>query len=118
MTVASSTERVRGSGGTANVRVLKVSISWHTIFAVSLLFLIATPSFLFWAALFTHSRLHSVLAHISVFWFPLWAIFAVWVTMDASALYGFVGPRPDPFGPKALRLSALVFQTLPRCSFF
>jgi hypothetical protein len=29
------------------------------------------------------------------------------VTLDASALYSFVGPRPDPFGSKALGLSAL-----------
>jgi hypothetical protein len=113
MTDASSTDRVRGSGGaTGSVCVLKVSILWHTIFAVVVLFLIATPSFLFMAALSTDSALHGVLAHITVFWFPLWAILAVWVTLDASALYGFVGPRPDPFGPKALRLSALGFANI------
>jgi len=34
-------------------------------------------------------------------------VFTVWVTLDASALFGFVGPRPDPLGPKSLGLSAL-----------
>jgi hypothetical protein len=67
----------------------------------------ATPAFLFMAALSNDSTLYGVLGQVTMFWFPLWAIFAVWVTLDASALYGLVVPRPHPFEPKALRLSAL-----------
>src|SRR5882762_1391311 len=59
------------------------------------------------AAFPTDSALHGGLAHSTMFWFALWAVFAVWVTLDASALLGLVGPRPDPLGPKALRSSAL-----------
>ena len=69
--------------------------------------LIATPAFLFVAAVSNDSTLYGFLGQTTMFWFPLWAIIAVWVTLDASALYALIGPRPDPFGPKALRLSAL-----------
>jgi hypothetical protein len=105
---AASDDQVRGNGGVAEgLSVPKASILRHTVFAVALLLLIATPSFLFIAAVSTDSTLHGVLSHITVLGFPLWATFAVWVTLDASALFGFVGPRPDPFGSRALGLSAL-----------
>ncbi|PYX44343.1 MAG: hypothetical protein DMG83_14080 [Acidobacteria bacterium] len=113
MTDAASNDQVRGSGGVAEgLSVPKASILRHTVFVVALLLLIATPSFLFIATVSTDSTLHGVLGHITVFGFPLWATFAVWVTLDASALYGFVGPRPDPFGPKALLLSAQGFANI------
>ena len=64
------------------------------------------------AAFPTDSALHGGLAHSTMFWFTLWAVFAVWVTLDASALLGLVGPRPDPLGPKALRLSALAVANI------
>ena len=113
MTDAASNDQVRGSGGVAeDLSVPKASILRHTVFLVALLLVIATPSFLFIATVSSDSTLHAVLAHITVFGFPLWASFAVWVTLDASALYGFVGPRPDPFGPKALLLSVLGFANI------
>jgi hypothetical protein len=92
--------------------VPKTTTRRRTIFAVILVLLIATPAFLFVAAVSNDSTLYGFLGPTTVFWFPLWAIIAVWVTLDASALYGFIGPRPDPFGPKALRLSALGFANV------
>jgi hypothetical protein len=43
--------------------------------------LIATPAFLFVAAVSNDSTLYGFLGQITVFWFPLWAIIAVWVTL-------------------------------------
>lgn len=76
-------------------------------FVVVLLFLLAVPVVLLVTALSADLALRASLVQFTVFWFPVWAVFAVWVTLDAVALYGFVGPRPDPLGPKALGLSAL-----------
>jgi hypothetical protein len=109
----SSTDRPRMNcavGG--GLSVPKTTTRRRTIFAVILVLLIATPAFLFVAAVSNDSTLCGFLGQTTVFWFPLWAIIAVWVTLDASALYGFIGPRPDPFGPKALRLSALGFANV------
>ena len=109
----SSTDRPRMNcavGG--GLSVPKTTTRRRTIFAVVLVLLIATPAFLFVAAVSNDSTLHGFLGQTTVFWFPLWAIIAVWVTLDASALYGLIGPRPDPFGPKALRLSALGFANV------
>jgi hypothetical protein len=95
----------RAVGG--GLSVPKTTTRRRTIFAVILVLLIATPAFLFVAAVSKDSTLYGFLGQTTMFWFPLWAIIAVWVTLDASALYSFVGPRPDPFGSKALGLSAL-----------
>ena len=76
-------------------------------FVVVLLLLLAVPVVLFVTTLSADLALRASLAQFTVFWFPVWAVFAVWVTLDAVALYGLVGPRPDPLGPKALGLSAL-----------
>lgn len=81
-------------------------------FATVLLFLFATPLLLLMAALSTGSALQGVFAWLTAVWFPVWAVFAVWVALDASALYGFVGPRPDSLGPKALRLSGLAVANI------
>ena len=104
----SSTDRARmkrAVGG--GLSVPKTTTRRRTIFAVILVLLIATPAFLFVAAVSNDSTLYGFLGQTTMFWFPLWAIIAVWLTLDASALYALIGPRPDPFGPKALRLSAL-----------
>ena len=108
----SANGRVRESGVTEGINDTKASIVRYAIFAAVLLLLIATPAFLFIAALSNDSRMYSTLRRITVFWFPLWGIFAVWISLNASALYGFVGPRPSPFGPKALRLAALGFANI------
>ena len=109
----SSTDRARmkrAVGG--GLSVPKTTTRRCTIFAVILVLLIATPAFLFVAAVSNDSTLYGFLGQTTMFWFPLWAIIAVWVTLDASALYGLIGPRPDPFGPKALKLSALGFANV------
>jgi hypothetical protein len=85
----------------------KTSFLRRSVFRTALIFLIAIPSCLFVAALSPYSALNEFLAPHTAFWFPVWAVFAVWVTLDAPALYGFIGPRPDPFGPKAIKLSIL-----------
>jgi hypothetical protein len=76
-------------------------------FVAVLLLLLAVPVVLLITAVSGDLALRDSLARFTVFWFPAWGVFAVWVTLDAVALYGFVGPRPDPLGPKALGLSAL-----------
>jgi len=76
-------------------------------FVVALILLFAAPVVLLTTAVSAELALRDSLARLTVFWFPLWALFAVWVTLDAVAFYGFIGPRPDPLGPKALGLSAL-----------
>ena len=109
----SSTDRPRMNcavGGGLSVQ--KTTTRRRTIFAVILVLLLATPAFLFVAAVSNDSTLYGFLGQTTMFWFPLWAIIAVWVTLDASALYGLIGPRPDPLGPKALKLSALGFANV------
>jgi hypothetical protein len=69
--------------------------------------MLAVPFTLLIGAVSAGSALQIALAKISPGWFPAWATFTVWVTLDASALYGLAGPRPDPFAPKALSMSAL-----------
>jgi hypothetical protein len=81
-------------------------------FATVLFFLFAMPVLLMMAAVSNGFALRDTLTRLTVFWFPVWAVFAVWVTLDAVALYGFIGPRPDPLGPKALGLSALGFANI------
>jgi hypothetical protein len=113
MTQASSTDRPqmkRAVGG--GLSVPKTTARRRSIFAVIIVLLIATPAFLFVAAVSKESTLYGFLGQTTMFWFPLWAIIAVWVTLDASALYGLIGPRPDPLGPKALKLSALGFANV------
>jgi hypothetical protein len=77
----------------------------HVAFVAALLLLITTPLVVFFAAL-TLSDAHRA-EQFTLFYFPLWGAFAVWVVLDSPALLGLVGPRPDPFGPKALQVSAL-----------
>jgi hypothetical protein len=87
-------------------------IARKIIFAGSLLLLLATPVLLLTTAVSNGSAVRDALTRLSVFWFPAWAVFAVWVTLEAAAFYGFIGPRPDPLGPTALRLSALGFVNI------
>jgi hypothetical protein len=72
-------------------------------FVVVFVLLFSTPALLLLAAVSANCPLRGILAQTTAFWFPVWAVFAVWVTLDSSALFGFVGPRPDPLGHKALR---------------
>jgi hypothetical protein len=41
------------------------------------------------------------------FWITLWAVFSVWVSLDADSLCRIVEPRSDPLGAKTLGLSLL-----------
>lgn len=86
-------------------------------FAMAMLLLIATPIFIFFVALTIGSNAHRA-AEYTPICFPIWAIFAVWVTLDAPALLGLVGPRPDPFGSRSLQLSALGVANLAAMFFF
>ena len=51
----------------------------------------------------THRGLEAFLA----FRITLWAVFSIWVALDAASLCGFVELHSDPLGPKALTLSLL-----------
>src|SRR5882762_8474713 len=77
------------------------------VFAAIVVMLFAAPVFLLLTAISAPFPLRDALAANTMYWFPGWAVFTVWVALDASALFGFAGPRPDPFGPRALGLSAL-----------
>lgn len=92
--------------------VPQASIFRRAAFALVLLLLLATPLLLLLATVSTGSALHDIVDRLAVIGFPLWAVFAVWVALDASALYGFAGPRPDPLGPKALSLSGLAVANI------
>jgi hypothetical protein len=98
-------------GEPSDLSVPLMSIFWRAAFATLLLLLLVTPPLLM-AAVSDGSALHGVLPQLTPFWFPLWAVFAVWVALDASALYGLVGPRPDPLGPRALMLSGLAVANI------
>jgi hypothetical protein len=97
----------RDGWGPRDPGVPQASIFRRAAFALVLLLLLATPLLLLLAAVSTGSALHDIVDRLTVIWFPLWAVFAVWVALDATALYGFAGPRPDPLGSKALSLSGL-----------
>ena len=71
------------------------------MFAAAICFMLVIPLTLLIAAVSARSGLQAALAKMTLVWFPVWATFTPWVTLDASALYGFAGLRPDPFGPKA-----------------
>src|SRR5437879_9679164 len=91
----SSTDRPRMNcavGG--GLSVPKTTTRRRTIFAVILMLLIATPAFLFVAAVSNDSTLYGFLGQTTVFWFPLWAIIVVWLTLDASVIYCFVVTLP------------------------
>ena len=86
-------------------------------FAMAMLLLIATPIFISFVALTIGSNADRAAEYTPIY-FPIWAVFAVWVTLDAPALLGLVGPRPDPFGSKSLQLSALGVANLAAMFFF
>ena len=113
MTSAPKNGRVQGMGDAPDdLGVPRVSTSRRAAFAAVLLLLFATPLLLVMATVSTDSALRGVVERLITLWFPLWAVFAVWVALDASALYGLAGPRPDPLGPKALRLSGLAVANI------
>ena len=90
---------------------LRTSVVRRTVFAAVLFLLITTPLVVFLAAVILGSNLDRA-EQFTLFYFPIWAIFAVWVVLDSPALLGLLGPRPDPFGPKALQVSALGIANL------
>jgi hypothetical protein len=107
MTNRPNSGRERGFGMTPwNLGMQQVGIFRRVTFVAALLSLFAIPLLLM-VSISPDATLHRVLVPVTAYWFPLWAVFSVWVTLDASALFGFVGPRPDPLGPQALRLSGL-----------
>jgi hypothetical protein len=74
----SESDQLQRSGDIAvRLSVPKASALRHTVFVVVPLCLVAAPAFLFMAALSTGSTLHSVLARMTPFGFPLWSVFAV-----------------------------------------
>jgi len=90
---------------------LRLPAGRRIAFAAAMLLLIATPIFIFVAALTLGPNADRA-AEYTPICFPIWASFAVWVTLDAPALLGLVGPRPDPFGSRSLQLSALGIANL------
>jgi len=113
MTSTPNNGRVQGMDDAhRGLGVPQASIFRRAALALVLLLLLATPLLLLLAAVSTDSALHGVVVRLTALWFPLWAVFAVWVALDASALYGFAGPRPDPLGPKALSLSGLAVANI------
>lgn len=84
-----------------------MSILWRVAVALLICLLCVVPLLLLMAATSTDSWLHLWSARSVVFWFPLWEIIAVWVTLDAATLLALVGPRPDPLGPKAMTVTLL-----------
>jgi hypothetical protein len=108
MASAANNRQVQVTGGERDERVTpRISVFRRAVFGAVLLSLIGTPSFLLIVAFFSISELRGIITQIAVLWFPLWAVFGVWVAFKASTLYGLVGSRPDPLGPEALKLSAL-----------
>jgi len=101
------TEKEQGGERARDVRVQKPTMFRRMAFCTSICFMIAVPLTLLIGSVSAGSTLQIAVAKIFLIWFPVWAIFTVWVTLDAPSLYGFAGPRPDPFGVKAHSLSAL-----------
>jgi len=113
MTSTPNNGRAQGmDGAPRDPGVPQASIFRRAAFALVLLLLWATPLLLLLAAVSTGSALHDIVDRLTVIGFPLWAVVALWVALDASALYGFAGPRPDPLGPKALSLSGLAVANI------
>src|SRR5215469_1435838 len=105
MTISPNDARRRNcSGESLSVRIAWVRVLHGVVFAVVIILLFATPMLLLTAAVSTHSTLHEALVRFAAFWFPMWSLVVVWVTLDAAALLGFVGPRSDPTGPRGLLL--------------
>ena len=93
------------------LEILKASMVRRIAFAAAILSLIATPIFIFIAALTIGTDVQRA-ERFTPFCFPVWAVFTVWVILDAPALLRLVGPRPDPLGSKSLQLSALGIANL------
>lgn len=87
--------------------ISRVNVFRRAIFGAALSSLIAIPTFLLLTAFFGGSALRGMLAPMTTFWFPVWAVFAVWVAFKAPTLCRLIGPRPGPLAPRTLKLSAL-----------
>jgi hypothetical protein len=98
---------VRQRGELYEVRVAQPSLLRRVVLAATIAFLCLVPLTLLIVAVSAGSVLRIAFAKLSLLWFPVWMTFTLWVTLDAAALFGFAGPRPDPLGPKALSMSAL-----------
>ena len=99
-----SRPRERNGGET---RMPQPSFFRRIFLAATICLLSIVPATLLITAVSAGSFLQAALAKFSLLWFPVWVTFTLWVTLDASALFGLAGPRPDPFGPKALSISTL-----------
>lgn len=107
MASAANKRQLQVTCGEQDAVTSRISVFRRAIFGAMLLLMIGTPSFLLIVAFFNISELRGIITQIAVLWFPLWAVFGVWVAFKASTLYGLVGSQPDPLAPKALKLSAL-----------
>ncbi|SRR6266550_4531689 len=85
----------------------KVSRLGRVTFLTVIFLLYTEPILLLLAAISSDSFIGRALHHVPILWLPLWALFALWVTLDTAGFYGLAGPRPDPLGVKGLKLSAL-----------
>jgi hypothetical protein len=85
----------------------KVSGLGRAAFLTVIFLLCVEPFLLLLAAVSTDSFVGRAIHHLPILWLPLWAVFALWVTLDTAGFYGLAGPRPDPLGAKGLKLSAL-----------
>jgi hypothetical protein len=88
---------------------LRLPGRWRVAFAAAMLLLIAAPIFIFITAIGPNA---DRAAEYTPICFPIWAAFAVWVTLDAPALLRLIGPRPDPLGSRSLQVSALGIANL------
>ena len=98
---------LRERDGSDGIRVPQPSIFRRVVLAAVISILFVVPLTLLTTAVSEGSALQTVFVKTSLLWFPVWSTIMLLVTLDAPALFGFAGPRPDPFGPKALGMSAL-----------
>ena len=101
-------ERTTGDYSTnADRSRAQVSRLGRAAFLAVIFLLCIEPLLLLLAAMSSDSFIGRALHHVPILWLPLWALFALWVTLDTAGFYGLAGPRPDPLGAKGLKLSAL-----------
>ncbi len=84
----------------------KVSGGRWAAFLAVVAALCAEPLLLLVAVVAGGSAVGKAVHQLPVFWLPMWAVFALWVTLDNSRFYSLIGERPDPLEAKGLKLSA------------
>jgi hypothetical protein len=99
MTSTPNNARVQGMDGAPQASIFR-----RPTFAAMLLLLLATPLLLLLVAGSTGSALHDIVEQLSVIWLPLWAVFAVWVALDASAFIRFRWTSPRSVGSQGTQV--------------